>query len=79
MQDELIATARFWLDRGVDGFRLDAINFAMHDPALTDNPPAPDDGTPRTRPFDYQLHRYNQSHADIPVFLDRIRDAAGRL
>ena len=73
VQDELIATARFWLDRGVDGFRLDAINFAMHDPALTDNPAAPDDGTPRTRPFDYQLHRYNQSHADIPAFLERIR------
>ncbi|WP_375394567.1 alpha-glucosidase [uncultured Sphingomonas sp.] len=73
VQDELIATARFWLDRGVDGFRLDAINFAMHDPALTDNPPAPDDGAPRTRPFDYQLHEYNQSHADIPVFLERIR------
>ena len=34
-------SARFWLDRGVDGFRLDAINFAMHDPQLRDNPPAP--------------------------------------
>ena len=73
VQDELIATARFWLDRGVDGFRLDAINFAMHDPALTDNPPAGDDGRPRTRPFDYQLKRYNQSHAAIPAFLERIR------
>jgi alpha-glucosidase len=28
----LFDTARFWLARGVDGFRLDAINFAMHDP-----------------------------------------------
>jgi alpha-glucosidase len=73
VQDELLDTARFWLMRGVDGFRLDAINFAMHDPALTDNPPAPDDGTPRTRPFDFQLHRYNQSHADILPFLERVR------
>ena len=78
VQDELIATATFWLDRGVDGFRLDAINFAMHDPALTDNPPAPDDGTPRSRPFDYQLHRYNQSHDAIPLFLDRIRATLDR-
>ncbi|MDE0877634.1 MAG: alpha-glucosidase family protein [Sphingomonas bacterium] len=74
MQDELLDIARFWLDRGVDGFRLDAINFLMHDPALTDNPPAPDMGQPRTRPFDFQLHRFNQSHADIPAFLERVRD-----
>jgi alpha-glucosidase len=73
VQDALIAVARFWLDRGVDGFRVDAINFAMHDPALTDNPPAPDTGKPRTRPFDFQLKKYNQSHADIPAFIRRLR------
>lgn len=73
VQAELLDIARFWLDRGVDGFRLDAINFMMHDPALTDNPPAPDDGSVRTRPFDFQLHKYNQSHADIPAFLERVR------
>jgi alpha-glucosidase len=51
----LLATAKFWIDRGVDGFRFDAINFSMHDPALTDNPPcrraasAPGRSTSRTR------------------------------
>jgi alpha-glucosidase len=30
---------RFWLDRGVDGFRLDTINFYFHDKELRDNPP----------------------------------------
>ncbi len=82
VQDALLHIARFWLDRGVDGFRLDAINFLMHDPALRDNPPAPDDGRPRLRPFDFQLHRFNQSHADIPRFLERLRavtdEAPGR-
>ena len=73
VQDELLAITRFWLDRGVDGFRIDAINFVMHDPLLRDNPPAPDDGTPRTRPFDYQQRVYNQSHADVPAFLERVR------
>src|SRR3546814_9391581 len=43
VQEALLDVARFWLDRGVDGFRLDAINFAMCDPALRDNPPAPDE------------------------------------
>ena len=72
VQDALIDVARFWLDRGVDGFRIDAINFAMHDPQLRDNPPAPAGGK-RTRPFDFQLHVHNQSHADIVKFLERLR------
>jgi len=32
---------RFWLDRGVDGFRLDAVWFLMKDERLRDNPPNP--------------------------------------
>lgn len=73
VQDALLETMRFWLDRGVDGFRMDALNFAMHDPALTDNPPAPPSNGVRTRPFDFQLHIHNQSHPDIPLFIERIR------
>jgi alpha-glucosidase len=72
VQDALLEVARFWLDRGVDGFRIDAINFAMHDPELRDNPPALDVGK-RTRPFDFQQHIYNQSHADIVKFVERLR------
>jgi alpha-glucosidase len=73
VQQALLDTARFWLDRGVDGFRIDAINFAMHDPELRDNPPAPETNGVRTRPFDFQLHIHNQSHPDIPGFLERLR------
>ncbi len=32
---------RFWLDRGVDGFRLDVANSYLHDAALRDNPAVP--------------------------------------
>jgi len=71
VQDAMLDVAKFWLDRGVDGFRIDAINFSMHDPALTDNPPAPPG--PRTRPFDFQLHVHNQSQPEIPAFLERLR------
>ncbi|MBB4659346.1 alpha-glucosidase [Parvularcula dongshanensis] len=73
VQDALLDVARFWLERGVDGFRLDAINFAMHDPDLTDNPPAPRDGRKQDTPFDFQDHLRNKSHPDIPKFLSRIR------
>ncbi len=72
VQDTVLDAARFWLNRGVDGFRLDAINFAMHDPELRDNPPANPMG-PRTRPFDFQQHLYNQSHPGIVDFLARLR------
>ncbi len=73
VQQALLDTARFWLDRGVNGFRLDALNFAMFDPLLTDNPPAPPSNSVKTRSFDYQERLHNQSHADIPLFLERIR------
>ena len=73
VQEALLGTAKFWLDRGVDGFRLDAINFSMHDPALRDNPPVAEGLGRKTRPFDYQHHFHNQSHPDIPKFLERLR------
>ena len=73
VQDALLAVTKFWLDRGVDGFRLDAINFAMHNRDLTDNPPAPPSNKVRTRSFDFQLHIHNQSQPEIPHFIERIR------
>lgn len=73
VQDALLDVARFWLDRGVDGFRIDALNFAMHDPQLRDNPPAAATNRPLSRPFDFQQRIHNQSHPDIPKFIERIR------
>lgn len=73
VQEALLDVSRFWLERGVDGFRLDALNFCMHDPLLRDNPPAPRGACAKSRPFDMQLHRYNQSHPDIPAFLEKVR------
>ena len=73
VQQAMLDVARFWLERGVDGFRIDALNFAMHDPLLRNNPPAPDTGKVRTRPFDFQQRIYNQSHPDIVGFIERLR------
>ena len=73
VQDALLAAAKFWLDRGVDGFRLDAINFAMHDRSLTDNPPSNLPLESVTRPFDMQLHVNNMSQPEVTGFLERIR------
>ena len=59
-------TANFWLNLGVDGFRLDVCNFYTHNPDLTDNPDCPPD-TPRlvgidpATPFAQQAHIHNIS------------------
>lgn len=39
--DACMDVLRFWLDRGVDGFRLDVANSYVHDEKLSDNPPVP--------------------------------------
>ncbi|RMF17878.1 MAG: DUF3459 domain-containing protein [Alphaproteobacteria bacterium] len=76
VQDALLDVARFWLERGVDGFRMDAANFYMHDPALRDNPPAPNGH--RRRPYDFQQHLYNRSQPEAFAFIARIREAVDR-
>lgn len=76
VQEALIDVMRFWLDRGVDGFRLDAINLGMHDTLLRDNPPLPGDGGPIIKPYYMQHHKWNLSHPDMPAFLARLRQAA---
>jgi alpha-glucosidase len=72
VQAALLDTARFWLERGADGFRLDALNFAMHDPALTDNPPVTDPDAVRKRPFDFQHHLHNQSQPQMLPFVEKL-------
>jgi len=73
VQEALLGVAKFWLDRGVDGFRMDALNFAMHDPKLRNNPPAALFDKNMVRPFDYQHQTYSQFHRDTPKFLEKLR------
>jgi alpha-glucosidase len=69
---------RFWLDRGVDGFRVDAIDRIMKDPALRDDPPA-------TRAFGLPLSdeeaalefRYSRNRPETRDALRALREAAG--
>ncbi len=59
---------RFWLERGVDGFRIDVAHLIMKDPALQDNPPdpTPDPFWVRTMgEWAMQLHLYDLAHPDV--------------
>lgn len=73
VQEELLDVGRFWLDRGVDGIRVDAVLHFMHDPALTDNPVASDPHKIKARGHDYQDNIHNQGHPDIFGFLEKLR------
>ena len=76
VQDELLEIARFWLDLGVDGFRLDVANFYTHDRALRDNPPRPGHSGSQTVGYQQRIHNISQPetlrfHARLRAVLDR--------
>ncbi|MFE4107166.1 alpha-glucosidase family protein [Almyronema epifaneia] len=70
--------ARFWLDMGVDGFRLDVVNFYLYDRQLRDNPQRPANqprpaGAAPNDPFFSQLNLYNFCQPNIAEVLQPIR------
>ncbi|CAD7382833.1 alpha-glucosidase [Xanthomonas arboricola] len=78
VQQATLDNVRFWLDRGVDGFRLDAINFCFHDAQLRDNPAKPADkrvgrGFSADNPYAYQYHYFNNTQPENLAFLERLR------
>lgn len=76
IRDELIDAMRFWLDRGVDGFRLDACNHYFHDAQLRDNPPSKRmvaHDIPETNPYGFQEHVYDKTQPENLAFLRRVR------
>ncbi|WP_417685690.1 alpha-glucosidase family protein [Roseibium sp.] len=77
VQDAVLSAARFWLERGVDGFRLDTVNFYFHDANLRDNPPLPEGmvltGVDATNPYAFQHHLHDKTQPENLVFLERLR------
>lgn len=56
---------RFWLDRGVDGFRVDVIHKMMKDEALRDNPrPTPEEEHP-IRHYGGQIHLHDEDQPEV--------------
>ncbi|MTH77971.1 alpha-glucosidase family protein [Paracoccus aestuariivivens] len=71
VQDVLIGSMRFWLKRGVDGFRLDTVNYYFHDAKLRDNPPNRKHTGPDT--FGFQRHIHSKNQPENIGFLKRLR------
>jgi len=78
VQNAVLDAVRFWLERGVDGFRLDTVNYYFHDKNLRDNPPMIYDAETAglesdTNPYSMQNHLYDKSQPENIDFLKRLR------
>jgi alpha-glucosidase len=78
VQDAVLASVKFWLEFGVDGYRLDVVNFYFHDRQLRSNPGRgmPDGSDPAVspvNPYAWQWHRHDKSQPENLLFLQRLR------
>ncbi|MBM7067806.1 alpha-glucosidase [Actibacterium sp. 188UL27-1] len=78
VQEAVLDVTRFWLDRGVDGFRLDTINFYVHDAQLRSNPALPPEKrnatiAPSVNPYNHQEHLYSKNQPENLEFLAKFR------
>jgi len=71
VRQAMLDVVRFWLDRGVDGFRLDVFNMYFKDDRLRDNP-----HKLGIRAFDRQRHLYD---CDQPEMIPLLRELRGVL
>ncbi len=72
---EMLDTLRFWLARGVDGFRVDVAHFCMKDPDLRDNP-VNEGGTTFFKDkgaWDSLDHVHDSGHPDIHQLFREMR------
>ena len=76
VQKAHLAAQRFWLERGVDGVRLDACVFHFHDRQLRSNPPALVRDTSTVtdvNPYGMQAHIYDKTQPENIAFLEQLR------
>lgn len=71
----MLDTLRFWLDRGVDGFRVDVAHYLAKDPEFKSNPPSTStpDGVKDYHEYASQEHLYDNAHPEIHAIHRRIR------
>lgn len=78
VREAVTDVVRFWLGRGIDGFRLDAVDRLVKDPQLRDDPPASAPfALPLAEEYGRLEHRHSTNHPEIGLALEALRAAAG--
>jgi alpha-glucosidase len=70
VEEEMIATLRFWLDRGVDGFRLDGVANLVEDHLLRDDPMEPEQSK---GPPGWMEHVFSSDRPETHEIMARMR------
>ncbi|HET8913347.1 MAG TPA: alpha-amylase family glycosyl hydrolase [Ktedonobacteraceae bacterium] len=81
LQAAMFDTLRFWLDRGVDGFRIDSAHNILKDPSMRDNPPNPESEFTMHKSYgeyDSQLHMHDKAHEDVHTVYRELRTLLDR-
>ena len=74
VQDWHLDNMRFWLERGVDGFRFDTVNFFFHDAKLRSDPADyRRKDKPDGNPYEMQYHIFSKNQPENLLWLERIR------
>ncbi len=76
VKEAMLDAIRFWLKRGVDGFRLDVAHYIMKDPDLRDNPlnPHPEKVVFKAMgDYDSLIHLYDKGHPDVHAVFRELR------
>lgn len=74
VRDAMYDVLRFWLERGVDGFRIDVVGLIIKDEQLRDNPPDPDVDIESLHPNDIQGRHKQVYNLDQDEVFDILTD-----
>jgi glycosidase len=78
VRQAMLEVLRFWLDRGVDGFRTDAVTSLLKDPQLRDDPPNPDYRPSISDPADANLRIYSSGRPGMKQLLGSLCQLVSR-
>ena len=73
VREAMADVMRFWLDRGVDGFRVDVMWHMVKDEHLRDNPPNPDWDPEHDSPYDAVLPVYSTDQPEVHEVVAEMR------
>jgi alpha-glucosidase len=72
VKEAMFNVMRFWLDKGVDGFRVDVMWHMIKDDQFRDNPPNPD-YTENKSPYDKHLQAYTTDQPEVHEIVREMR------